>query len=126
MSDLDFVELVVAAAVELQLCVGVVAVVVLAHPRDKGEVLVVLRAQRPREEEVDEAAVLEGEAEVVEVAQHEGVGLHRRGLDDAVEHHPLAKVLQDPGGDQLGAVVGPVAFPHLQEEEEVVVKMKGN
>lgn len=76
-SDLDFVELVATtAAVELQLGVGIVAPVVLAHPGDEGEVLVVLHAQCAREKEVDKAVVLKGKAEVVEVAQPKGVGLH--------------------------------------------------
>lgn len=53
----------------------------------------------------------------MEVAQHKGVGLHCGGLDDAVEHDPLAIVLQNSGRDELGAVMGPVAFSHLEEEE---------
>lgn len=113
---LSFVVLVCGATVELQLGVRVVTLVVLAHPGDEGEVLVVLNPERPREQEVHEAAVLEGEAEVVEVAQHEGVGLDRRGFDDAVEHHPVAVVLEDAGGDQLGAVVAAVAFTDLRQK----------
>lgn len=111
---LSLVVLVGAAAVELQLGVGVITLVVLAHPGDEGVVLGVLDPQRPREKEVHEAAVLEGEAEVVEVAQQKGVGLDRRGLDDAVEHDPVAVVLQDPGGDELGAVVVAVALTDLR------------
>lgn len=113
---LSFVVLVCGATVELQLGVRVVTLVVLAHPGDEGEVLVVLNPERPREQEVHEAAVLEGEAEVVEVAQHEGVGLDRRGFDDAVEHHPVAVVLEDAGGDQLGAVVAAVALTDLRQK----------
>lgn len=113
---LSFVVLVCGATVELQLGVRVVTLVVLAHPGDEGEVLVVLNPERPREQEVHEAAVLKGEAEVVEVAQHEGVGLDCRGFDDAVEHHPVAVVLEDAGGDQLGAVVAAVAFTDLRQK----------
>ncbi len=74
---LSFVVLVGSATVELQLGVGVVTLIVLAHPGDEGEVLGVLNPQRPREQEVHEAVVFEGEAEVVEVPQDEGVGLDR-------------------------------------------------
>jgi len=88
-------------------------VVDLAHARHEREVAVLLHAERAREQEVDVAAVLEDEAEVVQVAQHEGAGLHRRRLDDAVEHHPVAVALQDARGDELGAVVAAVALAHL-------------
>lgn len=88
--------------------------IVLAHPGDEGEVLGVLHAERTREQEVHKAAVLEGEAEVVEVQQHEGVRLHRRGLDDAVENHPIAIVLEDSRGNQLGAVMATVPFTNLR------------
>lgn len=44
--DLDFVKFVVAkATVELQFGVGIVVCVLLTHPGDEGEVLVVLHAQ---------------------------------------------------------------------------------
>lgn len=111
---LSFVVLVCSTTVELQLGVGVIALVVLAHPGDEGEVLGVLHAERPREQEVDEAAVFEGKAEVVEVSQDERVGLHSRGLDDAVENHPITVILEDAGGDQLGAVVAAVPFTNLK------------
>lgn len=64
-------------------------VIVLAHPGDEGVVLVVLQGNGPGEQEVDEAAVVKGEAKVVLVALDEGIGLDRRGFDDAVELHPL-------------------------------------
>lgn len=89
--------------------------VVFAHPGDECEVLGVLHAERPREQEVDEAVVLEGEAEVVQVSQDERVGLHGRGLDDAVENDPVIVVVEDAGGDELGAVVAAVAFTDLQQ-----------
>lgn len=91
--------------------------VVLTHRGDEGEVLVVVLADRPGEQEVDVAVVFEGEAEVVVVALDEGVGLDRRGLDDAVEHHPLLlrDRLQDAGGDKLGAVMAAVPFSNLMQ-----------
>lgn len=115
---LSFVVLVGGAAVELQLGVGVITLIVLAHPGDEGEVLGVLNPERPREQEVHEAAIFEGEAEVVEVPQDEGVGLDRRGLDDAVKHHPVAVVLEDAGGDELGAVVAAVALTDLRRKTQ--------
>lgn len=72
---LSFVVLVSSTAVELQLSVGVITLIVLTHPGDEGEVLRVLNAKRPREQEVHKAAIFEGKAKVVEVAQDEGVGL---------------------------------------------------
>lgn len=53
----------------------------------------------------------------MEVAQCEGVGLDGRGLDDAVEHHPVLNVLEDTGADQLGAVMAAVALSHLKRTE---------
>lgn len=115
---LNLVVLVAGATVELQLRVRVITLVVLTHPGNKGEVLVVRQPERAREQEVDKVVVFEGEAEVVTVAQDEGVCLDRRGLDDAVEIHPLFVVLlEDPGGDQLGAVVAAVAFSNLKQTE---------
>ena len=49
----------------------------------------------------------------MEVAEDKGVGLDGRSLDDVVENHPVAVVLEDAGGDQLGAVVAAVAFSDL-------------
>lgn len=46
-SYLSFVVLVGGATVELQLGVGVITLIVLAHPGDEGEVLGVLNPQRP-------------------------------------------------------------------------------
>lgn len=116
---LGFVVLVGSAAVELQLSVGVIILVVLTQPGDKGEVLGVLNAERPREQEVNKATIFEGEAKVVQVAQDEGIGLNGRGLNDAVKNHPVAVVLEDAGGDQLGAVVAAVAFTNLRHRREV-------
>ena len=113
---LSFVKPVVSATVELQLGVGVIGRVVLAHPGDEGEVLVVLHAECPREQEVDKLAVFEGEAEVVEVPQDERVGLNGRGLDDVVEDDPIAVILEDAGGDQLGAVMAAVTFTNLKRK----------
>lgn len=113
---LNLVVLVGIAAVELQLSVGVVTLIVLTHPGDEGEVLSVLNAERPREQEVHEAAIFEGEAEVVEVAQDERVGLDGRGLNDAVKIHPIAIVLKDARGDELGAVMAAVALPNLRHK----------
>lgn len=118
-SYLSFVVLVGGATVELQLGVGVITLIVLAHPGDEGEVLGVLNPQRPREQEVHEATVFEGEAEVVEVPQDEGVGLDRRGLDDAVENHPITVVLEDAGGDQLGAVMAAVPLTNLRRKRQL-------
>lgn len=73
---LSFVVLVSSAAVELQLSVGVITLIVLTHPGDEGEVLCVLNAKRPREQEIHKAAIFKGEAKVVEVAQDKRVGLH--------------------------------------------------
>lgn len=116
---LSFVELVCGATVELQLGVRVINMIVFAHPGDESEVLGVLNSQRPRKQEVHEAAVLEGEAEVVEVPQDEGVGLNRRGLDDAVENHPIAVILEDAGGDELGAVVAAVPLSNLRQKRRL-------
>lgn len=113
---LSLVVLVCSAAVELQLRVRVITLIVLAHPGDEGEVLGVLNSQRPREQEVHEAAIFEGEAEVVKVPQDERVGLDRRGLDDAVENHPITVVLEDAGGDQLGAVMAAVSLTNLRRK----------
>lgn len=74
---LNFVVLVGQAAVELQLGVRVVTLVILTHPRDEGVVLGVLNPQCPREQEVHITAVFEGEAEVVEVPEDKRVGLYR-------------------------------------------------
>lgn len=117
---LSFVVLVGGAAVQLQLSVGIIAVVVLAHPGDDGEDPHVLRAQSPGEQEVHKLVVREGKAEVVQVGPDEGGRLHRRGLDDAVKDHPLVVVLQDPRGDQLGAVVAAEAFPDLERTARFV------
>lgn len=111
---LNFVVLVHIATVKLQLRVRVVTLVILTHPGDEGEVLRVLNPQSAREQEVHVAAVFEGEAEVVQVAQDEGVGLDRRCLDDAVENDPVSVVLKDAGGDELGAIVAAVTLANLQ------------
>ncbi len=113
---LSFVVFVCGATVQLQFSVRVITLVVLAHPRDEGEVLGVLDPECPREQEVHEPAVFEGEAEVMEVPQDEGVGLNRRGLDDAVKNHPITVVLEDAGGDQLGAVMAAVALTDLRRK----------
>lgn len=116
--NLNFVVLPGGATVELQLCVRVIALIFFTHPGDKGEVLVVLHPERPGEQEVDKPAVFEGEAEVVAVAQPEGVGLDRGGFDDAVEVHPFTLVfLEDPGGDQLGAVLAAKPFSNLRQKK---------
>lgn len=114
---LSFVVLVGSAAVELQFGVGVITLIVLAHPGDEGEVLGVLNPQRPWEQEVHKAAVFESKAEVVEVPQDEGVGLDRWGLYDAVKNHPITIVLEDAGGDQLGAVVAAVPLSNLRQKK---------
>lgn len=111
---LNFVVLVSRATVELQLGVREITRVFLANPGDEGEVLHVLKAERPREHEVDEAVVLEGEAEVVEVAIDKRVSLDGGGFDDVVENDQVAGILQDAGGDQLGAVMAAVSFTNLE------------
>lgn len=88
--------------------------IVLAHPGDEGEVLGVLHPERTGEQEVHKATVFEGKAEVVQVQQDEGIRLDRRGLNDAVKNHPIAMVLEDSRGDQLGAVVAAVPFGNLR------------
>lgn len=120
---LSFVVLVGGATVELQLRVGVITLIVLAHPGDEGEVLGVLHAERAREQEVHKVAVLEGEAKVVEVAQDEGVRLDRRGLDDAVEKIPFAVALEDASGDKLGAVMAAVTLANLKQQDNLSKSM---
>jgi hypothetical protein len=66
---------------------------------------------------------LEGVSEVMEVAQREGVGLDGRGLDDAVEQHPVTMDLEDTGADQLGAVMAAVALSHLKRTERGKYKL---
>lgn len=96
---LSFVVLVGGATVELQLRIGEITQVVLAHPGDEGEVLGVLNPQRPWEQEVHMIPIFKSKAEVMKVPEDEWVGLDRRGLDDAVENHPVAVVLEDAGGN---------------------------
>lgn len=119
---LSFVVLICGATVELQFGVGIVTLIILAHPGDEGEVLCVLQPQCPWEQEVDKFVVFEGKAEVVEVPQHEGIGLDGGGLNDAVENHPVTIVLEDAGGDQLGAVVAAISLANLQRWQDLLLK----
>lgn len=76
-----------------------------------------MRVELPGKQEVDVAVAFEAEAEVVRVLRAEGIGLDRRGLDDVLEHVPVAHFLQDASGDELHAgVKDALAFSNLTEK----------
>lgn len=105
-----FVVSVLQTTVQLQLCVGIVMVVVFTKPRHEGQVFVIWSIKCPREEEINKPILLEGVAEVVQVPGSKRHRLYRRRFDDALEHHPVPEVLQDPRADEFCTVQGPVAL----------------
>ncbi len=111
----------VDGAVELELGVRIIMMVILAQACYKCDLPAVAGAWSAWEQEVDVTVVFERMAKVVEVTLDKRTSLHSGGFNHVLEDIHFSMLLQQSGADEFWTVRATIALPHYKYAEVCII-----